>query len=295
MSETEEAWKRIVPEYETPYTYKIIETEIISKLADSVKKSVNGYLDAKTSLLKNIEIQGILDLTWINDEQYVFENATRLRNALHMKNLGDKSTPEIVPILYYYSAEQLMNFFVYSLVKVPMPKNTHGISVSPNKEIENTVITIKPTGFFARIVDVYSMLNNYSIFSPIELKYEKGATRGTFVVNEHSFALTDEKEFTLLELINQKSTNITSLDLRNLILIYAGSHFSRYSPYLWKQVVDGIKTGLITNFRKAYSEYHYMIIKHIQALESLRKGYYGHELAQPNIPQIRNSFGWGAF
>lgn len=295
MSETEEGWKRIVPQYETPFTYRQIETEIVTAFSSRIKESVDHYLNAKTTNQKNGEIQGLLDVSCIT-EDYAITNATRLKNALHLKNLGDISTPEVIPILYFYSAEQLLNFFAYSIAKVPTPRNTHGISVKANEIIEQTMVTINPDGFFARIVDVYSMLNHYSIFSPIGIKYEFGANEPTYLVNDHDFALTKEKKITLLDLINYNSlTDIISLDLRNLLLLYVSSHFARYSPYLWKQVIDGIKTGLITHFKRAYSEYHYVAIKHIQALESLRKGYYGNELSQLNVPQTRSPFGYSGF
>lgn len=288
MPDSTEILRDILPEYELPFTYGIIVKEMTEKLENVHRDAITSYISAKTSTIKEIEIQGFLDAGWVNDKPYLFDNVTRLKNALQLKNLGDSASPELKPIMYYYSCEQFMNFFVNSIVKIPSPKNNHGISISPEKNILETRIIMRPSGFFSRLVDVYTIFNENSIFSPLKSEYSQDDRKFIYDVNSHDFALTKEIKFTLDDLLKlDLKYDIISSDLRNIIILYVASHFARYTPSSWKGILDGIKNGLMIHFGKIYSEYDYVIIKHIQTLDDLRRGSYYGKLHQPNVPQSR--------
>jgi len=270
--------KAIIPKYEVPCSYKEIETEIVKNMKDNFKSEIKERVAQLKNRKLGCEIEGLLDYRCISEE-YCTNNSIRLKNALHLKDLAESSTPEVKPILYYYSVEQFLNFFLHSIMKISAIPS-HGITVIPCEEILQTKIKIRKEGFFSRLVNVYWLFGEHSVFSPIERKYGFGKTEPDYCDNDHNFALPKEKkftEFTLFDLINQDflSIDVISSCLRNLILLYVGSHFARYTPYLWKEVLDGQTTSVLVNFKEAYSEYENVIIRHIQTLEGFRRfGFY---------------------
>jgi hypothetical protein len=283
----EERWEDFEPLFYLPNTFKTIEQNIVQTLSKSDYAMLcNVYSMEKEILLNKIERPTIITKDDI-DDKFIFDRVAQLRHAALFKDLASNSSAEVKPILMYYSIEQMMNFFSRCLMKFNGIRTNHGITIHYNESIYETKIILEKMGFFARTVDSYSILGFNSVFSALLFRSIPYLGCIDYYENSHSFAIRNSIEITLKDLIeNPLNNDIISADLRTIILIYLGSAFARYRPFLWYRIMSGIDNDIILHINRGYDDYNFIFKKIIIALNALRHGDLPYALNSINKPPI---------
>jgi hypothetical protein len=263
---TQETWEDMEPLYYLPNTFKKIEKSIVNTLIQLGYPTIcQAYAMEKESLLDKIEFPHLVTMKDL-DDKFVFDRVAQFRHASLFKNLAENSSVEVKPILMYYSMEQMLNSFCKCIVKFKGSKPNHGITVNYSDSLYDTKIIIEKRGFFSRTVDTYSILGTNSVFSALKFRQVPYLDSIDYYENTHKFALKKTVELSLGDLINTPPEDKISSDLRTVLLLYIGSAFSRYRPYLWNRIISGIDNDIILHINRSYANYNFIFRKLIIAL-----------------------------
>ena len=208
----------------------------------------------------------------VSAERHGYELASFLRETLQFNDIGKTVDESVKPILAYYSATMLFEFFTRSIFHFNNPSSSHGLSLKVDQGLapENQVLSIKRGGEFQRIVDTLALLDIATDFKPMEY------VKKQFELSSSKLSYFTKPKMTMGELIElrQKASDdeahkSMTRDLLDYLLLYSGSVFARYHPYIWHEVVEGRTSAMIAPFRLAMGRAEILTKKLIFAVEAL--------------------------
>lgn len=246
--------------YSLRHSYREKEEQIVSSLADmDFPKIIEGVRQIKKKEV-NRDLPIPLRLKDIN-ETLVDQNVTFLYQAKTLRDIAASSDRVVRPILYYYSAVQLLAFFTYSLVRIDQPHHHHGLKLTNLQDCNDAVIRFMDSGFLPRVLDVFGILGVPSRFSPIIVRNKE--------IERYEGALCrSNKSVSVADLVNADFGGFhLSHDIRYYILLFVASNFARYKPAIWNKILFGRGTKLYLAIQKAYSEFDAFFYKVMAALE----------------------------
>ena len=213
----------------------------------------------------------------------------QLNNGLNFSKLSLSAETLVKPILLYYSATFLASIYSNLYIKWTKAKLNHGLEIKNDKrDVLNSVIAIKPNGFFPRLAasiflltgqpNPYTKLITYSARPVAHTGHGECLERfGSLELNEaimeiqlgdligFDYKASEDKMKNDLG-FHKFKPNPTVHFLNDILLLFATSHFARYQPLVWKTIIDGKKNSLIVHFNdmiERYQEYCVDLLLHL--------------------------------
>jgi hypothetical protein len=236
-----------------PSGYSSIVSQIKKNLENATDdtnfpKRVNDYNRAKDSIGYTNTLSLISD-DRLSSEKFLIGQIVTLSQAQYFGNAAKDAPDQVKPMLYYYAQNSLFQFFVHSLFSFSSTGGGHGLVIDKysfddksDLEIDEIKVDITNSGFFARLMDAYTLLQAETDFSPIvfDSKLQQ------FKKSDHAYSILNKPRLSLGELLLKREemglfSKGNNFDIFDFVILFIASSLARYRPYYWNEIVEGKK------------------------------------------------------
>jgi len=226
-----------------PAGYKEIIKSIRQNLINSGYQTLIDNFSTEKKHLKLFDWPRLLSDSLINSNSFLINQTTLFSQGWYFGETAKTAPMDVKPLLYHYAENSLYAFFVYSLNSYIQPHaSSHGMYIDWDEDVDKIKVTLKPSGFFSRILDAYTLCKSKTHFSIFEFDISSNG----FKISDSPYSTIKQPTILLSDLIRLRedlgeNADGYLYDVIDFILLFFASSMARYRPNLWIELMRGEK------------------------------------------------------